>query len=37
MPDLNNVFGKALWEYYQTQGNYSPFAMRKFGGFSKFN
>ena len=29
MPDLNNVFGKALWEYYQTQGNYSPFCNEK--------
>ena len=37
MPDMNNVFGKALWEYYQTLGNDSRFARRKFGLFSKFN
>jgi len=37
MPGMNNVFGKAPREYYQTQGNHSPFERRKFGLFSKFN
>ena len=33
MPEIKNVFGKALWGNYQTPGNHSPFAIRKFGGF----
>ena len=35
MPEIKNVFGKALWGNYRTPGNHSPFAIRKFGGFSK--
>ena len=34
MPEMNNVFKKALWGNYQTPGNHCPFAVRKFGGFS---
>ena len=30
MPDMNNVFGKALLGNYQTPKNHSPFAIRKF-------
>tara|TARA_B100000941_G_C28384090_1_gene489020 strand:+ start:654 stop:767 length:114 start_codon:yes stop_codon:yes gene_type:complete len=37
MPDMNNIFRKALREYYQTPGNQSPYARREFGLSSKSN
>lgn len=30
MPEMKNVLGKALWGNYQTPGNHSHLATRKF-------